>query len=158
MNSCCTLPLEVIAADQHKKSDECCFVTEKTSAPPKAECPISKTPSRKVQKRTLEHLLKPEKVGSIQNVQYYYCADSNCHVVYFSNENVPSFTIDDIAVKVLSKDATFAIASIGPVLESRKKSQRADTQPHRCKLLKKSRRATAPATSRTPKANAALGM
>lgn len=105
MNSCCTLPLEVIAADQHKKSDECCFVTEKTSAPPKAECPISKTPSRKVQKRTLEHLLKPEKVGSIQNVQYYYCADSNCHVVYFSNENVPSFTIDDIAVKVLSKDA-----------------------------------------------------
>lgn len=104
MNSCCTLPVEVIAADQHKKGDECCLVTEKTPAPPKAECPISKTPSRKVQKRTLEHLLKPEKLGEVRNVQYYYCTDRACNVVYFSNENAPSFTIEDVKVKVFTKD------------------------------------------------------
>ena len=104
MNSCCTLPVEVIAADQHKSGEECCLVTEKTPAQAKAECPISKTSSRKVQRRTLEHLLKAEKVGSIQNVQYYYCTDPDCKVVYFSNETVPYFTIDDVKVKVFTKD------------------------------------------------------
>ncbi len=104
MNSCCVLPVEVIAADKHKQGEECCLVTEKTSAPVKAECPISKTSSRKVQRRTLEHLLKAEKVGSIQNVQYYYCTDPTCKVVYFSNENVPYFTIEDVKVKVFVKD------------------------------------------------------
>ncbi len=104
MNSCCALPVAVIAADGHKSGDACCLVTEKTPAPAKAECLISKTFSRKVQRRTLEHLLKAEKVGSIQNVQYYYCNDPECNIVYFSNENVPLFTIDDIKIKVFTKD------------------------------------------------------
>lgn len=104
MNSCCALPVEAIAADQHKTGDTCCLVTEKTAAPTRAECPIAKTPSRKVQRRTLEHLLKPERVGLIQDVQYYYCTDPECKVVYFSNENVPYFTVDDVNVKVFAKD------------------------------------------------------
>lgn len=104
MNSCCALPVEVIAADQHKINDECCLVTEKTPAPARAECPISKTSSRKVQRRTLEHLLKPEKIAAIRNVQYYYCTAPDCNVVYFSNEDVPRFTVEDISVKALSKD------------------------------------------------------
>jgi len=104
MNSCCTLPLDVIAADKHKQGDECCLVTEHTSAPALAECPISHTPSRKVQKRTLEHLLKPEKLGEVRNVQYYYCADPACNLVYFSTEKAPSFTIDDMKVRVFAKD------------------------------------------------------
>jgi hypothetical protein len=104
MNSCCALPIEVIATNQHKNNDTCCLVTEKTPAPARADCPVSKTSSRKVQKRTLEHLLKDEKVVSIQNVQYYYCTDPKCNVVYFSNENVPYFTNDDVRVKVFTKN------------------------------------------------------
>jgi hypothetical protein len=104
MNSCCALPVEVIVADEHKSGDACCLVTEKTPAPAKAECPISKTSSRKVQRRTLEHLLKPDRVGSIQNVQYYYCTEQTCKVVYFSNQSVPYFTVDDVNVKVFAKD------------------------------------------------------
>lgn len=104
MNSCCTLPVETIAADQHKPGESCCLVTEKTAAPAKVNCPISGTPSRKVQHRTVEHLVKPEKGGAIQNVQYYYCTEPSCSVVYFSNEDVPTFTKDDIAVKVFTKD------------------------------------------------------
>lgn len=104
MNSCCTVPVEVIAADKHMKHDECCLVTDKTSAPSKAECPVSKTPSRKVQKRTLEHLLKPEKLGEVRSVQYYYCTDAACNVVYFSNDDTPSFTVNDVKVKVYTKD------------------------------------------------------
>ena len=103
MNSCCTQPVEVIAADQHH-AESCCLITEKTPAPAKAECPISKTLSRKIQRRTLEHLLKPEKIDSIQNVQYYYCREPTCNVVYFSNENAPFFSIDEVAVKVFAKD------------------------------------------------------
>ena len=104
MNSCCALPVEAIAADQHKQGGQCCLVTEKTEAPAKAECPISKTLSRKVQRRTVEHLVKAESVGSIQNVQYYYCTAPDCSVVYFPIENAPPITQSNINAKVFSKD------------------------------------------------------
>ena len=104
MNSCCTLPVETIASDKHKVKDECCLVTEKTEAPPKAKCPISGTLSRKVQHRTVEHLVKAERLSTIQNVQYYYCTEPTCSIVYFSNEAVLTFTKDDIAIKVFTKD------------------------------------------------------
>lgn len=104
MNSCCTLPVDMIAANQHKQDDTCCLVTEKTLAPPRAECPISHTSSRKVQLRTLEHLLKLAWLAAIQNVQYYYCTEPTCDVVYFSNEDVPHFIKDDLQVKIFTKD------------------------------------------------------
>ncbi|MDZ7291543.1 MAG: (2Fe-2S)-binding protein [candidate division KSB1 bacterium] len=104
MNSCCTQPLDVIAADKHHHEESCCLVTEKTPTPARAECPVSGTLSRKIQRRTLEHLLKPEKRGFLQDVQYYYCKEPTCNVVYFSNENVPLFTTEDLAVKVFVKD------------------------------------------------------
>lgn len=104
MNSCCTQPLDVIAADKHHHEESCCLVTEKTLAPARTECPVSGTLSRKIQRRTLEHLLKPEKIGSLCHVQYYYCKEPTCNVVYFSNEDVPFFTTDDVAVKVFVKD------------------------------------------------------
>ena len=103
MNSCCTQPLDMIAADQHH-GESCCLVTEKTPAPARAECPVSGTLSQKIQRRTLEHLLKPEKIASLRDVQYYYCKEPTCNVVYFSNENVPFFTTDEMAVKVFVKD------------------------------------------------------
>lgn len=103
MNSCCTQPLEVIAADQHH-GESCCLVEEKTPAPARAACPVSGTLSRKIQRRTLEHLLKTEKIGSIQNHQYYYCKEPTCDVVYFPNQNVPFFSTGDVAVKVFVKD------------------------------------------------------
>ena len=49
-------------------------------------------------------MLNPDRVGWIQNVQYYYCNEPGCEVVYFSNESVPSFKTDDIRVKVFAKD------------------------------------------------------
>lgn len=103
MNSCCSLPIDNIAKNQHKINDTCCLVTERTPAPVRADCPVSKFSARKVQKRTLQHLLKDDKVISIQNVQYYYCADPKCNVVYFSNENVPYFSVEDVNVKIFAK-------------------------------------------------------
>lgn len=103
MNSCCTQPVEVIAADEHH-GESCCLVEEKTPAPARAECPVSRTLSRKVQRRTLEHLLTAEMLGALREAQYYYCKEPNCTVVYFSNANAPFFTTDDVAVKVFVKD------------------------------------------------------
>lgn len=104
MNSSCTQPSERIAADEQQNEENCCLITEQTPAPSKANCPVSGTPSRKVQLRTLQHLVKPEKADSLKNVQYYFCKEPMCEVVYFSNEKVPFFTTDDLAVKVFVKE------------------------------------------------------
>lgn len=109
MNSCCTKPVEVIVEDKHKPTEQCCLVTDVTTAPSRAECPISKTLSKKVQLRTLEHLLKPDIVNKIQNAQYYFCADPNCKVVYFAFESTSNFTIEDVSVEVLAKSKTESV-------------------------------------------------
>lgn len=103
MNSCCTQPVEVIAADQHH-GENCCLITEKTPAPARAVCPVSGTLSRKALRRTVEHLLKAEMLGALREVQYYCCKEPNCTVVYFSNANEPFFATDDLKVKVFVKD------------------------------------------------------
>lgn len=104
MNPCCAQPVEVIAADRHKSGEDCCLVTGKTPAPVKAVCPLSGTLSRKVQHRTLEHVLKPAKRGYIRDAQYYFCNEPGCQIVYFSNEKVPFFSVNDLIVKVFVKD------------------------------------------------------
>ena len=104
MNSRCTPPIELIAADRHKSSEDCCLVRDRTPAPAKAACPISGTLSRKVQSRTLEHLLKPASRGLLRDAQYYFCNEPVCRIVYFSNVNAPTFSMDDLTVKVFIKD------------------------------------------------------
>jgi len=69
-----------------------------------ASCPRSNTLSRQVHRRTLEHLLKPEKIEAVQHGHYYYCTEQHCEVVYFSVEFDSAFTVDDLAVKVFAKD------------------------------------------------------
>ena len=104
MNSCCTLPVEKIASNEHLQDGECCLVTEKTDAPLKADCPVSKTPSSRVQLRTVRSLVRGERRWQLETVQYYFCADPKCPVVYFSNNPVPYFVVDDLEVKVFAKD------------------------------------------------------
>ena len=103
MNTCCTVPIKEIAADQHKEGGECCLI-EQTPAPALATCPVSKTSSRKINRRTLEHLLKPDSVKKIQNVQYYYCNEPSCDVVYFSHQGPSYFIKADLTVKIFHKD------------------------------------------------------
>lgn len=105
MNACCSRPIDDIAADRHKPDGQCCLVGEATPAPALAECPVSKTSSRKVQRPTVEHLVRPDRAQIIHDVQYYYCTDPNCPVVYFSPQVAQHITTDDLSVKVLAKDA-----------------------------------------------------
>jgi len=52
----------------------------------------------------MEHLLEPEKRSQIKDVQYYYCNEPDCDIVYFSGNSSSSFTTNDVVVKVFSKD------------------------------------------------------
>lgn len=70
-----------------------------------ATCPVSGTSSHRVQRRTLEHLIRFDRLSDIRDVQYYYCTDPDCRIVYFSNEQAPYFVVQDVTVKVLAKDA-----------------------------------------------------
>ena len=106
MHDCCTVPVEKIMADEHKPDGVCCLVTEVTDAPLSADCPNSGTGSRKIQRRTIEHLVKPELVGSISDSQYYYCDEPDCPVVYFSQDGSGAFTTGDLQVAVFDKDSS----------------------------------------------------
>ncbi len=92
----------------------CSVVPEKIEAPMKAECPVSGTSSKKVPIETLENLIVQEKEHLIlEDIQYYYCSEPDCPVIYFSNparhrsggEEAPVFEKSDISVKVFSKDS-----------------------------------------------------
>lgn len=104
MPSCSVRPVEVIAADLHKVNYECCLTTEQSSAPARALCPVSGTLSRKVLHRTVENLVKLEKRSAVRDIQYYFCPDPHCSVVYFSSDSV-QITKDDMSVKVFNKDS-----------------------------------------------------
>ncbi len=104
MHECCTVPIDQMMANEHKPDGVCCLVSEVTEAPPRADCSESGTSSRKIQHRTVEHLVKHEQAGEIVDTQYYYCAEPDCSVVYFAGDGVRSFTTDDLKVKVFAKD------------------------------------------------------
>lgn len=56
-----------------------------------------------VKRKTLEHLLKEDRVSSIRNVQYFFCPFSSCNVVYFS-EDGETFYKTDLKVRVGLKE------------------------------------------------------
>ena len=104
MHDCCDVPLEKIMVNEHKPGGVCCLVTEVTEAPLRADCLVSGTGSKKIQRITVEHLVKSELVANIIDSQYYYCADPECPVVYFNQDSSSTFTIEDLRVKVFAKD------------------------------------------------------
>ncbi len=60
--------------------------------------------ARKVERLTLEHMLKGEHQPEIKDTQYYFCGAPNCDVVYFSNETGQYFTKADARVRVGLKE------------------------------------------------------
>ena len=83
----------------------CDVVAKNIEAPIKAECPVSGTLSKKVLHETLDNLIVQDKRHLIsEEVQYYYCSESDCPVIYFSNEEAPVIEKSDLSVKVFFKD------------------------------------------------------
>jgi|DewCreStandDraft_1066081.scaffolds.fasta_scaffold01066_20 hypothetical protein len=58
-----------------------------------------------VPRKTLEHLLKPERRTALRDAPYYFCQTPGCHVVYFSDDPLHSFDKEDLTVRVGIKEA-----------------------------------------------------
>ena len=62
-----------------------------------------------VKKKTLEHLLKEDRISLVRDTQYYFCQTQYCDVVYFSR-NSDTFYKADLKVRVGLKETEYPIA------------------------------------------------
>lgn len=86
---------------------ECCTVkTVRPTAPAVMDCPVCGSRSRQVGLLTVKSL--PRHLRFVMPVtQYYFCTVPGCDVVYFPlNPKAPSFSRDDLWVRVGSKEPT----------------------------------------------------
>lgn len=98
---------ELLDSSKQIKIDSCgCSIDSGIiDAPAKSACPLSGTLSMKVFHETLENLIVDDKQHLIsKDVQYYYCSEPDCLVVYFSKGEAPVFEKSDLTVKVFCKD------------------------------------------------------
>lgn len=66
-------------------------------------CPLTGTPGKKVDGATIKSMLSIS-LRRVQDVQYYFCRDSDCHVVYFSEDGQQFFYVKDIREPVYQKE------------------------------------------------------
>ena len=82
---------------------DCCS-EDNVYRPKKVACPGSGHEAKRVHQITVKSLVKPDKKSTILPLQYYYCDDPDCEVVYFAEGGYPRFTVDDLTVRVYDKD------------------------------------------------------
>ena len=85
---------------------ECCTVNQPLAvASAVMNCPVSGTRSKQVNLLTLKSLVRHLKFG-MPAAQYYFCAAPDCDAVYFpSTPDAPTFSRDDLLVRVGAKEA-----------------------------------------------------
>ena len=66
-------------------------------------CPVTRTQGKKVDGATVKSLLSVS-LRAVQDVQYYFCRESNCDVVYFSEDGEQLFYTQDIRERVYQKE------------------------------------------------------
>lgn len=85
--------------------------TESVSAPALQkdlahQCPQCGQTGRSVAQQTLRHLLKPELIDRLGELDYRFCANPDCRVVYFAESADRRFMTDDLRVRVGLKERT----------------------------------------------------
>ncbi len=68
-------------------------------------CPNCGESGRKVQRVTLESLLRPERSGDIRDQPYHVCLTPDCETVYFGAGDAATFVKSDLAVRFGLKEA-----------------------------------------------------
>ena len=66
-------------------------------------CPITNTRGKKVDSATVKSLLVIS-LEYVRDTQYYFCAEKDCDIVYFTDDDDHHFSIDDIREDVYQKD------------------------------------------------------
>lgn len=85
----------------------CCEVSVKTEGAQSkalAICAACDSKAKKVERLTVEHLIKDEHLDELRETQYYFCETPSCEVVYFSNETEQYFAKRDVRVRVGMKE------------------------------------------------------
>ncbi len=70
----------------------------------RAKCSNCKGASRFVTKKTMLLMLKADLFEQISEGQYYYCANFDCDIVYFSESQGTCFYTNDLRVRVGTKE------------------------------------------------------
>ena len=71
---------------------------------PREVCPECGRKGKRVERITLEHLLKEDRVPQIGTVSYLFCENPACDVVYFPAQPGPAFHKSDLRVRVGLKE------------------------------------------------------
>ncbi len=66
-------------------------------------CPVTRTKGKKVGGATVKSMLSVS-LRAVQDIQYYFCRESNCDVVYFSEDGEQLFYKQDIRERVYQKE------------------------------------------------------
>jgi hypothetical protein len=69
----------------------------------RSKCPVNNKSGRLVQNQTLKALLKVSLRG-LPETEYFFCADQNCPVVYFSTDGKVTFKVEEIREAVYQKE------------------------------------------------------
>lgn len=86
---------------------ECCIVPGSADlAKSKAStiCGMCGGNGKRVERITVEHIVKTEHQHKITDTQYYFCETPSCEVVYFSNGAGQYFAISEVRVRVGLKE------------------------------------------------------
>jgi hypothetical protein len=66
-------------------------------------CPVSGTKGKKVDTATVKCLLSVS-LSEVQNMQYYFCREMDCPIVYFTGDGAQSFSVEDVRERVFQKE------------------------------------------------------
>ena len=78
----------------------CCSTVKRSSS----ICPECDQRVKNVGRITLEHLLRDEKVSTLQDTNYYFCSTPTCDVVYFAEGAEQYYSKADVKVRVGQKE------------------------------------------------------
>ena len=71
---------------------------------PRKPCAICRGVSRPVTRKTILLMLKPELFNRVEESNYRFCPEPECHVVYFSEDDAVTFRTEDLRVRVGLKE------------------------------------------------------
>ncbi len=81
-------------------SDACCVIP--TSVEGRAACPLNGKVGRRVETQTVKALLRLP-LNVLRDVEYRFCSDPACPVVYYSVDGAQTFTEADLRERVFQK-------------------------------------------------------
>lgn len=94
MSQCCV-------AEKVNPTESCCVEQPRIAA---SKCPVCGRKGKAVDRITVEHLLKEDRVPEIGKASYLFCETPACGVVYFSTQPGPVFHKADLRVRVGLKE------------------------------------------------------